>query len=168
MNNLALTNTFRFIILVLLQVAVFNHVNLFGFINPLIYIAWIFLFPIRKNISLFLILSFLLGLSIDFFSDSGGINAAATLFIAYIRLPILKIILKKSGFDYLLFNLRTISFSKAFAFISILTIIHHFIVFSLAYFSFQDIIAIISNTLLTSIFTIILIILGITIFTKKK
>ncbi len=152
----------------LLQVLVFNYINLFGFINPLIYIAWVFLFPIRKNITLFLILSFLLGLSIDFFSDSGGINAAATLFIAFIRLPILKIILKKSDFDYLLFNLRAVSFSKAFSFISILTIIHHFIIFSLAHFSFQDIISILSNTLITSVFSIIIIILGITLFTKKK
>ena len=48
-----------------------------------------------------LIISFLLGLSIDFFSDSGGINAAATLFIAYIRLPILSAILRKNEFDFL-------------------------------------------------------------------
>lgn len=168
MNNLTLTNSFRFIGLILLQVVVFNHLNLFGFINPMIYIAWVFLFPFRKNISLLLVLSFVLGLSVDFFSDSGGINAAATLFIAFIRLPILKIVLKKSDFDYWSFNLRTVSFSKALLFITLLTIIHHLIVFSLAYFSFQDFISVFSNTLSTSIFTIITIILGISLLTKKK
>lgn len=168
MNNLTLTNSFRFIGLILLQVVVFNHINLFGFINPMIYIAWVFLFPFRKNISLLLVLSFVLGLSVDFFSDSGGINAAATLFIAFIRLPILKIVLKKSDFDYWSFNLRTVSFSKALLFITLLTIIHHLIVFSLAYFSFQDFISVFSNTLSTSIFTIITIILGISLLTKKK
>lgn len=168
MNNLITINIFRFIGLVLLQVLVFNHINLFGYINPLIYITWIFLFPIRKNIAPLLILSFFLGLTIDFFSDSGGINAAASLFIAYIRLPLLKSISKKTDFDYMLFNLRSISFSKAFSFIAISTVIHHFIVFSLAYFSFQDYFSIISTTLLTSLFTIITIILGITLLTKKK
>jgi len=168
MNNLTLTNSFRFIGLILLQVVVFNHINLFGFINPMIYIAWIFLFPFRKNLSLLLILSFVLGLSVDFFSDSGGINAAATLFIAFIRLPILKLVLNKSDFDYYSFNLRTVSFSKAFLFIAVLTIIHHLIVFSLAYFSFKDVISVISKSLSTSVFTIILIILGITLFTNKK
>jgi len=168
MNNLTLTNSFRFIGLILLQVVVFNHINLFGFINPMIYIAWIFLFPFRKNLSLLLILSFFLGISVDFFSDSGGINAAATLFIAFIRLPILKLVLNKSDFDYYSFNLRTVSFSKAFLFIAVLTIIHHLIVFSLAYFSFKDVITVISNALSTSVFTIILIILGITLFTNKK
>jgi rod shape-determining protein MreD len=168
MNNLILSNSFRFIGLILLQVVVFNHINLFGFINPMIYIAWIFLFPFRKNLSFLLILSFVLGLSIDFFSDSGGINAAASLFIAFIRLPILKIVLNKTDFDYWSFNLRIVSFSKAFLFISVLTIIHHLIVFSLAYFSFQDFISVISNSILTSVFTIILIFLGIALFTKKK
>jgi len=168
MNSLVLNNSFRFIGLVLLQVLVLNHINLFGFLNPMVYIVWIFLFPIRKSISTLLILSFLLGLSVDFFSDSGGINAAASLFIAFIRLPILKAILKKSDFDYLLFNLRAISFGKAFLLITILTLIHHFIVFSLEYFSLNSINSIIYNTILTSGITIIISILGIMLFSKKK
>jgi len=168
MNNLVLNNTIRFLILVLLQVLILNHIHFFGYLNPMVYIVWVLLFPIRKSKTLFLILSFLLGLSIDFFSDSGGINAAATLFIAFIRLPILKIVLKKTDFDYLLFNIRSISFSKALLFISILTLIHHFIVFSLEYFSLNYFPSIIYNTILTSIFTIIISILGIILFTKKK
>lgn len=168
MNNLVLSNIISFIGLLLLQVLVFNHINLFGFVNPLIYIAWIFLFPVRKSITLFLILSFLLGISVDLFSDSGGINAAASVFIAFIRLPFLKAILKKSGFDYLLFNLRAIPFSKYLLFISTLTFIHHLIVFSLAYFSFQDYYPILKNTLVTSFFTILIIILGMALFTKKR
>jgi len=167
-NNLIFTNIVRFIGLVLFQVIVFNHINVAGFINPMVYISWIFLFPIRKDLTLFLVCSFLLGLSVDFFSDSGGINAAATLFIAFIRLPVLKAILKKSDFDYLLFNLRAISFLKAFYFISVLTVLHHFIVISLAYFSFQEFLVIITNTFYTSVVTIIIIILGITLFTNKK
>jgi rod shape-determining protein MreD len=158
----------RFIGLVLLQVLVLNHLNLFGYLNPLVYIVWVFLFPISKNKSTLLIGSFLIGLSVDFFSDSGGIHAAATLFIAFIRLSVLQAVLRKSDFDYLLFNLRATSFSKAFIFISILTVIHHFIVFSLEYFSFISFATTISNTLLTSILTIFISILGITLFTKKK
>lgn len=168
MNNVVLNNSIRFIGLLLLQVLVLNHINLFGFINPLLYIVWVLLFPIKKNKTSLLLLSFLLGLSIDFFSDSGGIHAAATLFIAYIRIPILNTVLGKSDFDYLLFNLRSIAFIKALSFIAILTFIHHFIIFSLEYFSFNSISAILYNTILTGIFTLILSILGIILFTKKK
>lgn len=158
----------RFIGLVLVQVLVLNHLNLFGYLNPLVYIVWVFLFPISKNKSALLITSFLIGLTIDFFSDSGGIHAAATLFIAFIRLPVLKAVLRKTDFDYLLFNIRATSFGKAFLFISFLTIIHHFIVFSLEYFSFNSTFTIISNTFLTGVFTIFISILGIVLLTKKK
>lgn len=168
MNNIAINNTIRFIALLFLQVLVFNHMNIFGNINPMIYIVWVFLFPVRKKRGLFLILSFFLGSSIDFFSDSGGINAFAITFIAYLRLPILIAILRKSDFDYAQFNLRTISTNKAFLFIVTLTFIHHFIVFSLEYFSFNAILSIISNTILTSIFTILISTLGIVLFTKKN
>jgi len=168
MNNLVLNNTIRFIALLFLQVLIFNHMNIFGNINPMVYISWVFLFPVRKKRSLFLILSFLLGISIDFFSDSGGINAFAITFIAYFRLPILMAILKRPDLDYVQFSLRTISTSKAFLFIATLTLIHHFIVFGLEYFSFSAILSIIFNTILTSIFTILISILGIVLFTKKK
>jgi rod shape-determining protein MreD len=168
MNNLALNNTIRFISLLFLQVLILNHANIFGHINPMVYIAWVFLYPVRKTRGLFLILSFLLGISIDFFSDSGGVNAFAITFIAYFRLPILMAVLRKSDLDYLQFNLKTLSVNKIILFISILTIIHHFIVFSLEYFSFSEFLNIISSTILTSIFTIIISFLGITLFTKKK
>ncbi len=168
MNNLVLKNTIRFIGLLFLQVLIFSHMNIFGNINPMVYIVWVFLFPVRKNRSLFLILSFLLGISIDFFLDSGGINAFAITFIAYLRLPILIAIMRKSDFDYVQINLRTISINKAFLFITTLTIIHHFIVFSLEYFNFNAILTIISNTILTSVFTILISTLGIALFRKKK
>ncbi len=168
MNNLAVNNAVRFIGLLFLQVLILNYLNIFGHINPMVYIVWVFLYPVRKTRSLFLILSFLLGISIDFFSDSGGINAFAITFIAYFRLPILMAVLKKSDLDYGQFNLKTLSANKTILFISILTVIHHFIVFSLEYFSFSELLNIISNTVLTSIFTIMISFLGITLFAKKK
>lgn len=168
MNSLYLKNGFRFVLLIIVQGLIFNHINLFNYINPFIYILFIFLFPIRKDIGPFLILSFLLGLGVDFFSDSGGIHAAASTFIAFIRLPYLKFVLGKSEFDFLLFNLRGIPFGKAFLFLYGLTFVHHLIVFSLEYFSFTDITVILSKTFYTSLFTIFLSILALLLFSKRK
>ncbi|HEY9168032.1 MAG TPA: rod shape-determining protein MreD [Lutibacter sp.] len=168
MNNLVINNAIRFIGLLFLQVFILNHLNIFGYINPMVYIAWVFLYPVKKTRSLFLVLSFLLGISIDFFSDSGGVNAFAITFIAYFRLPILMAVLRKSDLDYTQFNLKMLSVNRIVLFISILTIIHHFIVFSLEYFSFREFLNIITNTVLTSIFTILISFLGITLFTKKN
>lgn len=168
MNNSVLRYLLLFIILVFLQAIIFNHINFWGYINPMIYIVWVFLFPIRKTKSLFLILSFLLGLSIDIFTDAGGINAAATLFIAYFRLPLLRVILRKHDFDYFLFNVRAISFGKSLLFIFLLTLMHHLVVFTLEYFSFNDYSEIISKSFTTTLFTVVICVLGIILFTKKK
>ncbi len=168
MNKLVINNAIRFISLLFLQVFILNHLNIFGYINPMVYIAWVFLYPVRKTKGLFLVLSFLLGISIDFFSDSGGVNAFAITFIAYFRFPILMAVLRKSDLDYTQFKLKMLSVNRIILFISILTIIHHFIVFSLEYFSFGEFLNIITNTVLTSIFTVLISFLGITLFAKKK
>ncbi len=161
-------NIILFFVALLLQVILFNNIKLFNYINPYIYIYFIIYYPLKKEKGLFLFLSFLLGLSVDFFSDSGGINAATTLFIAYIRLPLLSTILRKSDFDYLLFRLRSIPFLKSLTYIFFLTFIHHLLLYSLEYFSFNEFKTILTKTFITSLFTVLLILLGIILFTKKR
>ena len=90
MNNAITINIARFIILILLQVLVLNNINFLGYINPYIYILFIILYPIKNNRLLFIFLSFLLGLTVDLFLDSGGVHAAACVTIAYIRPILLK------------------------------------------------------------------------------
>ncbi|MDO9136216.1 MAG: hypothetical protein Q7U21_00210, partial [Lutibacter sp.] len=77
-------------------------------------------------------------------------------------------VLRKSDLDYGQFNLKTLSSNKIILFIAILTFIHHFIVFSVEYFSFSELLNIVSRTVFTGIFTILISFLGITLFTKKK
>lgn len=167
MNNIT-KHIFWFVLFVVLQIFIFNNIKLLGYLNPYIYIFFIFLYPLQKEKGGFLIISFLLGLSIDFFSDSGGINAAATLFIAYIRLPILSAILRKNEFDFLLFNIRSISFGKSLLYVFSLTFIHHLILFTLDYFSFHEFGSIIYKTILTTILTTTLIFIGTLLFIKKR
>jgi rod shape-determining protein MreD len=167
MSNL-IQNIIWFIVLIILQVLIFNNINLFGYINPLFYIIFIFYFPLKKEKTSLLLFSFFLGLSIDFFSDTGGINTAATLFIAYFRLPILSTILGKSDFDYLLFNIRSLSFAKSFWYILSLTFIHHLIVFTLDFFSLNEFGSILMKTISTTTFSLSLIFLAIILFTKRR
>ncbi len=168
MNNFIIQNTILFIVLVLLQVLILNNINLFGYLNPYIYIIFVILYPLRKEKGSFLFLSFLLGLSIDFFLNSGGINAAATLFIAYFRLSILTYILRKSDFDYQLFNVNSLPFGKSITFIFLLTFIHSLIIYTLEYFSFNDFFDIIKKTAFSTIFTVTMIYFIIILFTKKR
>lgn len=158
---------FLWIILVLLQVFVFNNILLLGHINPYLYIVFVFFYPLKKERFLFLLLSFLLGLTIDVFSDSGGIHAFSILFIAFIRLFFIRLIFKKTELDYLLFKIQEEAFGKVFNYVVILTLTHHFILFTLANFSFLNFTETLINTLLSGIFTLILFFLGSYIFSKK-
>ncbi|WGH75336.1 rod shape-determining protein MreD [Tenacibaculum tangerinum] len=165
--NRTLYLIFLFVFLLLLQVLVLNNILFLGYINPYAYIIFIFIYPLKENRFSLLISAFLLGLSVDAFSNSGGVHTFATVFIAYIRLFFFKAIFKKSTSDYLLFNLRHEPFDKVFNYTVILTLIHHFILFSLTNFSFYNFSNVLINTLFSSVFTLLLYFLGSFIFRKK-
>lgn len=151
-----------------LQVVVFNNINFLGYINPFVYISFVFLVPLKMNRFLFLGLAFLYGLTIDAFTDSGGIHAFSILCIAYLRNFFIKLFFKKNEFDFTLFNLRSEPFGTVFNYVVILTLIHHFILFSLANFSFQNIGDVLLRTITSCVFTLILYFLGSYMFTKKQ
>lgn len=166
MNSVLYTNITRFILLVILQVLVLNHINFLGYINPYVYILFILLFPIKNNRLMFLLLSFLLGLTIDIFSDSGGIHAAACVSIAYIRPVILKFCFG-TIYEYQTIKFDTVDFAAMLIYIAIISVIHHFIIFSLEIFNISYIILTIQKTLFSTIFTIILCVLITIIFSRK-
>jgi rod shape-determining protein MreD len=168
MSNIAFKNTVQFIFLVLLQVLFLNKINLFGYLDPIIYILFVFLYPLDKEKGYFLVASFLLGLSIDIFSNSGGVNAAATLLIAYIRLPILHLIQNKTEFDYLLFNIKKLSFMQAITYIFTLTFIHHLVLFLFEFYKTKNIFSIIGTVAITTLISGIIISFSIQLFANNK
>jgi hypothetical protein len=127
---------------------------------------FIALFPVKNNRIIIIFLSFLLGLTIDLFSDTGGIHAAACVFIAYIR----PIILKFSFgviYEHQAIKFNTVEFGEKLTYLTILTLLHHFVFFFLEIFNVSKIILILQRTIFSSIFTILLIVLVTIIFSKK-
>jgi len=163
-----LNHTLLFLFLLFLQVLILNNILLFNYVNPYLYIAFIFTYPFKKNRFPILTLSFLLGLFVDFFSNSGGIHAFSSLFIAFIRIYLFKFIFQKSVDDFDFFILNKEAFGKIFNFTVILTTLHHFLLFSLINFSFYNFQKTIINTILSSVLTLTLYFLGSFIFSNKK
>jgi len=157
----------RFIALLLVQVVVCNNINFLGYINPYIYIVFIFLFPIRDSRIVLLLVSFLLGMLVDMFSDSGGVHAAAAVTLAYARPLLLKM-----SFG-MLYEHQSVKFSNTdidslITYVGLGTLLHHFILFSLEVFNISNILLILKKTLFSGIFTIILSILIIVLFSRNK
>lgn len=158
----------RFIILVLLQVTIFNNINFLGYINPYIYILFLILFPFDKdNRILFIFCSFLIGLTIDMFSDSGGVHAAACVTTAYF-IPLMMRSIFGVSYDYHNIKIEKTYFGQRINYLIILILTHHFILFSLEIFSFAHILLILKKTLFSAIFTLILCLIFISLFSKKS
>ncbi|MCK9160622.1 MAG: rod shape-determining protein MreD [Bacteroidaceae bacterium] len=80
-----------FVGLVLLQVLILNHVLIAGYATPLLYVY--FILKLDSGISRYslLMLAFLLGIVIDIFSNTPGLNATAAVFLAFLRPSILRL-----------------------------------------------------------------------------
>ena len=146
------------IVFILLQCLVLNNINLFNAIHPLLYIYLIIYFPIINNRFIFILLSFLYGLTIDIFCDSAGIHAAACVSLAYFRPVFLKLFF---GMTYIhqVVKFKNIDIKQNILYISSLTIFHHFVLFFIEVFDSSKLILVFEKTFFTSIFTISLVLL---------
>lgn len=155
MKNSVFLNIARFIVLIAAQVYIFNNMNLFGYINPYPYVLFLLVFPFTTNRSVFLIVAFFTGLTIDMFGNSGGIHAAACLFLAYFRPYVLQFAFGVS-YEYNAIKLSKMGFYERFVFISLLVLLHHLVLFFLEVFNISNILYTLNKTLVTSIFTVLL------------
>ena len=163
-NNIILL--ISFILLVFFQTLVFNNLYLFGFINPMVYILFLVIYRFDYDQTFLIISSFILGFSIDFFSQSGGAHTISTLTIGFLRPTIIKYIFSVSSEIPVSFQNDNRVLDK-YLFLSFIVGLHHILYFSIVYFNLDAISLIIKNTLLTFIFSLILIFL-ISIFYSKS
>jgi len=156
MSKLNVKYFFEFVALILLQVLILDNILFLGYIYSYIYVMFIILLPFKINKLPLLLFSFFLGLSVDFFNDTGGIHAAACLCIAYLRPLFIRL---SFGINY---DLNTLKLSSAkvraqLLFTIVMVFTHHLIMFSLEYFSIKYSLEILTNTLYSAIFSSLLI-----------
>lgn len=84
-----------FVLLVLAQAVVFNHICLFGVAVPLVFVYFIIKLPVNIGPNLALTLGFLLGLTVDIFSDTQGMNALACTILSALRRPVIHLYLPR-------------------------------------------------------------------------
>lgn len=169
MNRELFVNIIRFAFLVLLQVFVLNNIDFGGFLNPYLYVLFILLLPLDTPKWLLLVLAFLLGFFVDIFMHTIGLNIAATLFMAWLRPGLIKAL--SSGKDIetgMKPGIRDFGFNWFFMYSLILVLVHHLVLFFLEAFKFNDFLNILYNALLSSLFTLVLVIISQYLFYKPK
>lgn len=159
-------NIISFILLVLVQVLALNNIQFLGYINPYIYILFILSLPVRLPQWVTLLLGFVLGLTIDTFSNTMGTHAFATVLIAFLRNGIIKLFTSIEEGNNPVPSFYTFGVGAYVKYVILMTLVHHTTLFFLEAFSFSLFWVVFFKVILSSIVTI-LIILGIRSFYRK-
>jgi hypothetical protein len=159
----------RFVVLVLFQVLVINHIRLGGYVHPHIYLIFIMLLPFNTPKWQLLVLGFVLGLSIDLFTGTPGLHAGATTLMAFCRPSIIKLVSGNLKFE----NIQEPSLGQIdgmwmFRYVLCMVIVHHFALFFLESFSFHLIGQVLLRILLSVPVSIFLIMMILYIFKREK
>ncbi|MEO6151433.1 MAG: rod shape-determining protein MreD [Mucilaginibacter sp.] len=163
-------NIVRFIVLVFIQVFLLKNIAVYDLSTPYLYILFVMLLPFQTPHLLLFPLAFLLGLSIDAFYDTPGLYAAATVLMAFVRVAFVSITVQKENFDNTMPEptIGSMGFRWFFTYATILTLFHHFFLFNLEVFSLNEIKYTLSRFLLSSVFTVFLILISGFLFFRKK
>ena len=162
MYNALIRNILRFVGLFLLQVLIIDNMRLGNFIHPCVYVLYIMLLPFETPKWKLMINAFLIGFAVDIFNGTPGLNAAATVLMAYIRPSIIDLTSRKSDIEGKNEPSASEMGMQWFVLYSVLLlIIHNLTLFLLEAFSFRLFGLVLLETLLSvviSAFVIVLII----------
>ncbi|MFI5171893.1 MAG: rod shape-determining protein MreD [Chitinophagales bacterium] len=157
------------IFLILFQVLVLNKLNVSTYIHPYVYPMFIILLPFDTPKWVLLPLAFFAGLSIDMFMNTGGMHAAACVFIAFIRPTLIKTYTPITGYE----SVNSPSISELgvlwFTFFTATIIfIHHGIYFLLQVWWMKDLGYLFLKILLSAAISTLLIVIFAFLFSKRK
>ena len=165
MNSNNLLSIFQFILLLFLQVFLLNNINLFGFINPNLYLLFFIVYRFNSNPTILIFLGFLMGLLLDLLTQGSGAHTIAALTIAFVR-PIIIRAAFGINYDIPMGMIEGTPQSQRFLYILIMIIIHHLLLYIIIYFTFDSVLIILKNTLFTSFFTFIIVYISLGLFKK--
>jgi rod shape-determining protein MreD len=99
MKKYAVQLTVLFFTLALLQVCIFNHIHLFGYATPVVGSYFLCKLPVRLNRNLTLLLAALLGIVMDIFGYTLGLNMLSMVVAGFMRFWLLKLFMPKDMID---------------------------------------------------------------------
>ncbi|MEE4178532.1 MAG: rod shape-determining protein MreD [Bacteroides sp.] len=151
----------QFIILVVIQVTVLNNIRFGGYVNPYVYVLFVLLLPIDIPGWLLLASAFVMGLTIDLFSDTQGMHAAATVFLAFTRPGVIRMITGRWDFDPgTIPSISSMGVRWIVLYSIVLVFIHHSLLFFLEIFRFSEFFITLGRIGLSTAITTIMVYLG--------
>ncbi len=148
----------RYILVMLLQVLLFDQLQLWGACHPYIYLLCLLMMPITLPPIADMLIGAGIGLVMDMFCNSLGVHTASCILIMFLRPYLLGMILNDKDRLNEQVSLRSIGMEAFIKYVVILVLIHHLTVFSLAAWSWYHIGFVLLETAVSSAITIFVII----------
>ena len=148
----------RYFLVMLLQVLLFDQLQLLGVCHPYIYILCLLMMPITLPHSADMIIGAVVGLIMDIFCNSLGVHTASCIFIMFIRPYLIGAIVNDKDRLNEQISLRTLGMETFVRYVAILVVVHHLTVFLLAAWQWQHIAFVMLETAVSSLITILVVI----------
>ena len=150
----------NFVLVAIIQVVIFSQIHLFGYATACVYLIFILKLPRFTSRNELLLWAFLLGLTVDIFCSTPGINAAAATAMACARNTILSVFLQKAISDDFVPSVRSLNWSGYICYSLISLLLFFSVLFLLEMFTvgypLQLLLSLSSSTFLTMLFVLVI------------
>jgi hypothetical protein len=168
--NGLIKNIFRFIIFIAVQVFILDKIpHLHRFIIPYLYFLFILWLPFSIPRFVLLIIGFFTGITLDYFTMTPGLHAAACVLIAYARPFVINLLIPKdtTEFNYEEPSPRALGWAAYLVYALVLTFLHHFYLSLLELLQFGHFLDFLIKVASTTAISMLLIITVEVLFTRK-
>ncbi len=163
-------NIIRFIALMAVQVFILDKIpHLHRFVTPYLYYIFILWLPFSVSRQWLLVIGFLTGLLLDYFTMTPGLHAAACTLIAYVRRFVINILTPKdsSEFNYREPSPRAMQWTPYAVYVFILTLLHHGYMVLLEWLDFGSFLGFLIKVVTTTAISMLLIFTAEIVFPRK-
>ncbi|TDH23257.1 rod shape-determining protein MreD [Segetibacter sp. 3557_3] len=163
--------TIRFILFILFQVYILNNIPpLHRFITPYLYFLFILWLPFTISRTLLTMLSFVFGLTLDYFTGTPGLHAAPCVLIGYLRPFLINLLISQEGaeLNYAEPSIKSMGWAPYALYVLVFTFIHHFYLVLIEWMQFGTFIYFLGKVAATTGISFLMIFITDLLFFRKQ
>jgi hypothetical protein len=153
----AVQHLFWFIGLLMFQLLLLDNLHVMGMFIPLLYVYAILRLPSTLSTYLVLIISFLTGMTMDIFSNTPGLHAAATTLMGMLRYPLIRLFVLKEDLSNRNISMDSLGRTVFWRYVTPLVLIHHTSLYLLESLSYLNVANLLMKIPVCSLLTLLFI-----------
>lgn len=127
-----------FLTLILVQLLVFNRIQLFHCVTPLLYVYFVLMFPRNYPKWATLLWSFAMGLTIDVFCNTPGVSCASLTLVAAVQPYLLELFVSQDAEENMPASAHSLGWGKFLVYALLLVFLFCLAFYTLEAFSFSN------------------------------